>query len=95
MLTLAKNQYKNHHLFDAIAFTNTKLKYSKYLLDDIKNEMGGHVHNNTINDAFALIRNIGKTFDLKLLKQKKLDLAKDFEQQALSLYERATEIDEK
>ena len=78
MLTLAKNQYKNHHLFDAIAFKNTKLKYSRLFLEDIRNEMAGHVSDDTINEAFTLIRNFRTTFDLKSLKEKKPDY---FEQQ--------------
>ena len=74
MLSLAKGIYKHHHCFEEIAFKNTKLKYSRYLLEEIKNEMGGHVSDNLIKDAFTLIRNLGKpTFDLNYLKTKKPD----------------------
>lgn len=74
MLNLIKGHYPRIHNFPEYTFKAIKREYSTILLREIENEMHGHAKQKKINDAFSLVRNLGKpTFDLELLRKKKPD----------------------
>ncbi len=72
MLSLIIKSYPSYDYFGKFTFGNTKLAYSRDLLDDIKNEMKGHVSDTDINNSIYMIKNLGKSnFYLNDLKKHK------------------------
>lgn len=60
MLNLVKNAFPHLNRFEEYGFVQTKTKYSQYLLQEVRNEMSGHLEQDEIDAAISILKSLKK-----------------------------------
>ena len=87
MLTFIQEEYgENAERFESAMFTKVLLRYSSYLLREVRSELAGHLDDSAIDDCFELLRSVKKRgFTLWVITEKYNSLG--FSDDALTLKE--------